>query len=103
MATLTPAERSERMARVRGRKNASTELRLAKLFRKTGIKMARPTHYSHPIRRDLVRVLYHERIRLGIPMTRLVDQILTDALRSAESWRILEEVSTGTEPDTRPQ
>lgn len=65
--------------------------------------MARPTHYSPPIRRDLVRVLYHERIRRGIPMTRLVDQILTDALRLTESWRILEEVSTGTEQESTPQ
>ena len=31
--TLTPAERSERMSRVRGRGNKSTELRMVRLFR----------------------------------------------------------------------
>lgn len=38
MDTLTPVERSERMARVRGRGNQSTELRLIALFRQHGIK-----------------------------------------------------------------
>ena len=46
---------------------------------------------SPPIRRALVRVLYHERVRRKIPMTRLVDSILTDALKSTESWRMMEE------------
>lgn len=53
--------------------------------------MAKITHYSHPIRRDLVRALYHERKSRGIPMTRLVDEILTDALRSTDFWRVRED------------
>ena len=53
--------------------------------------MARFAHYSPPIRRELVRVLYHERIRRKIPMTRLVESILTDALKSTESWRMMED------------
>ena len=53
--------------------------------------MARFAHYSPPIRRELVRVLYHERIRRKIPMTRLVDSILTDALKNTESWQMMEE------------
>lgn len=63
--------------------------------------MAKNTHYSPPIRRDLVRVLYHERIRRGIPMTRLVDEILTDALRDTESWRMREEPEQGTDTNHR--
>ena len=31
---------------------------------------------------------HYERIRRGIPMTRLVDEILTDALEQTESWRM---------------
>lgn len=54
-------------------------------------KMAQFTHYSPLIRRDLVRVLYYERLKRGIPMTRLVDEILTEALKSTESWRMREE------------
>jgi hypothetical protein len=54
-------------------------------------KMPRITHYSPVIRRNLVRVLYHERRRRGIPMTKLVDEILTSALKSSESWRFIEE------------
>ena len=48
-------------------------------------------HYSPPIRRELVRVLYHERKRRGIPMTRLVDEILSTALQSTQSWHIMED------------
>ncbi len=59
--------------------------------------MGRPLHYSPAISRDLVRVLYHERKRRGIPMTRLVDEILSEGLRHTESWRMKEE------PDTSPK
>lgn len=52
--------------------------------------MGRPLHYSPVIRREIVQVLYHERKRRGIPMTRLVDEILVNALRNTESWRLLE-------------
>ena len=54
-------------------------------------KMARSAHYSPLIRLELVQVLYHERIRRKIPMTRLVDSILTDALKNTESWQMMEE------------
>ena len=53
--------------------------------------MPRFTHYSPLIRRELVRVLYHERVRRGIPMTRLVDEILSSALQSTQSWRLMED------------
>jgi hypothetical protein len=53
--------------------------------------MARLAHYSPAIRREIVRVLYHERVRRKIPMTRLVESILTDALRNTTSWRLMEE------------
>ncbi len=48
-------------------------------------------YYSPPIRRELVRVLYYERRRRGIPMTKLVDGILCDALQRTDSWRMMEE------------
>jgi len=53
--------------------------------------MARFTHYQPQIRRELVRVLYHERVRRKIPMTRLLENILTDALKGTESWRLAED------------
>ena len=56
--------------------------------------MPRFTHYSPLIRRELVRVLYHERVRRGIPMTRLVDEILSSALQSTQSWRLMEDPPT---------
>jgi hypothetical protein len=40
---------------------------------------------------ELVQVLYPERIRRKIPMTRLVDSILTDALKNTESWQMMED------------
>lgn len=56
--------------------------------------MGRPRHYSPPIRREIIRVLYHERKRREIPMTKLVDEILTQALRLTDSWRLMEEPPT---------
>lgn len=56
--------------------------------------MARMTHYSPVIRRELVRALYHERVRRGIPMTRLVDELLTKALDQRRS-PVIREDSTG--------
>ena len=53
--------------------------------------MARFAHYSPQIRRELVRVLFYERKRRGIPMTRLVDEILSDALQGTQSWRMMED------------
>ena len=53
--------------------------------------MARFAHYSPPIRRELIRVLYYERKRRGIPMTRLVDEILSTALQSTLSWQMMED------------
>jgi len=44
--------------------------------------MARPTCYVPTIRRDLIAALYHERIRRGIPMTRLINEIIERALHS---------------------
>lgn len=53
--------------------------------------MGRSLYYSPSIRREVVSVLYHERRRRGIPMTKLVDEILTDALKATDSWRMMEE------------
>ena len=55
---------------------------------------ARASHYVPTIRRQLVSVLYHERIRRGIPMTKLVDEILTRALEGSDSWKLAEETTT---------
>ena len=54
-------------------------------------KMARPTHYSPVIRRDLVGLLYHEAKRRKKPMTKLVDEILRKALEGNETTRLREE------------
>ena len=53
--------------------------------------MSRPSYYIPAIRWELIEVLYRERVRRKIPMTRLVEDILTEALRKTESWRIMEE------------
>lgn len=48
-------------------------------------------HYSPRISLPLVRVLYRERIKRGIPMTKVVEEILTNALKSTASWQEEEE------------
>lgn len=67
----------------------------------------RPTHYSPQISRFLVSVLYHEAKRRRIPMTRLVDQLLTEQLSQSETWqRIAEEsppyITNNTGADDQP-
>jgi len=63
--------------------------------------MPRPTHYTPAIRRDLVGALYHERIRRGIPMTRLVNQIIEQALSPGTSGRVAE-MPHAPQPTTKP-
>ncbi len=63
--------------------------------------MARPTHYSPVIDRFLVSALYHEARRRSVPMTRLVDGLLTDALRDSEGWRTAQVAATS--PAKTPQ
>jgi hypothetical protein len=53
--------------------------------------MARPRHYSPVISRFLVSVLYHEAKRRQMPMTKLVDVLLREALESAETLKVAEE------------
>ena len=50
--------------------------------------MATPRYYVPTISRSLVRVLYHEGKHRHMPMTRLVDELLTEALIDTPSWQI---------------
>ncbi len=52
--------------------------------------MARAKHYVPEVSKQLVKVLYFEGKRRKMPMTRLVDEILTDALKATPGWRIAE-------------
>jgi hypothetical protein len=66
--------------------------------------MATPTHYVPRISRFLVCALYHEGKRRGEPMTRLVDDLLTDVLCETPGWRLAEkqmETESNTAPDRR--
>jgi hypothetical protein len=49
--------------------------------------MARPTHYVPVISRPVVAVLFHEARRHRIPMTRLVDRLLSESLRGTPGWQ----------------
>lgn len=50
--------------------------------------MSRPAHYSPAIAPHLVKVLYHEARLRRLRMTRLVNQLLTDALRHTHGWTL---------------
>lgn len=56
--------------------------------------MARPRHYSPVISRFLVSVLYHQARHQKIPMTQLVDDLLTQALRGSSGWATATDLST---------
>jgi hypothetical protein len=48
--------------------------------------MAKPRHYSPRMSRFLVAVLYHEAKNRKIPMTKLTDDLLLNALRGSPGW-----------------
>ena len=48
--------------------------------------MPRPRHYSPQLSRFMVSVLYHEAKRRRMPMTKLTDHLLRQALDGSESW-----------------
>jgi len=50
--------------------------------------MARASYYVPTVARHLVKVLYFEGKRRKMPMTRLIDEILTDALKATPGWEI---------------
>lgn len=50
--------------------------------------MPRRTHYSPCIDRMIVCALYHEGRRIRRPMTRLANELLTQALRNTPGWSI---------------
>ena len=49
--------------------------------------MSRRIHYSPRISRDVVCALFHEARQRRLPMTRLVDQLLTVAHTPSKSFR----------------
>lgn len=48
--------------------------------------MSRPRHYSPQLSRFLVSVLYHQAKHRKIPMTKLTDELLQNALRGSPGW-----------------
>lgn len=43
--------------------------------------------YQPAISRPLIAVLYHEARRRSVPMTRLINQLLTESLGDTSSWK----------------
>ena len=58
------------------------------------MKMPRSRHYSPVISRFLISVLYHEARARKIPMTKLTDQLLRQALMNSDGWRTAESLAT---------
>lgn len=52
--------------------------------------MPRLRHYSPALSRFMVSVLYHEAKRRKMPMTKLTDHLLRQALDGSEGWRTAE-------------
>ena len=49
--------------------------------------MARSTHYPPPLSRFNVCALYHQAKQLGIPMTRLANNLVEAGLRDSAGWK----------------
>ena len=63
--------------------------------------MARAKHYVPEVSRHLVKVLYFEGKRRKMPMTRLIDELLTNALKATPGWDIAESESSASEDKDR--
>lgn len=63
--------------------------------------MARAKHYVPDVSRHLVKVLYFEGKRRKMPMTRLIDELLTNALKATPGWEVAESESSGSEDKDR--
>lgn len=59
--------------------------------------MAKSRHYSPALSRFMVSVLYHEAKAQGIPMTRLVDRVLRQALDGSEGWKTTQSLKLETQ------
>jgi hypothetical protein len=66
-------------------------------------KMRKFRHYSPEISRFLVSVLYHEAKARKIPMTKLTDLLLRQALQGTEGWKTAESLGLTTATPTTPQ
>ena len=64
--------------------------------------MAKHRHYSPAISRFLVSALYHEAKARGVPMTKLTDHLLSQALRDTEGWRQAESLRVAEDPAPYP-
>ena len=49
----------------------------------------------------VVKALYHEAKRRGVPMTRLADQLLTGVLKGTPGWHMAEEANGGQQAQKR--
>ena len=48
--------------------------------------MAQSRHYSPQLSRFIVSVLYHQAKHCKVPMTKLTDELLQNALRGTPGW-----------------
>ena len=64
--------------------------------------MPRPKHYSPQISRFIVSVLYHEAKARQIPMTKLTDDLLRQALTDSHGWRQAESLTIAESPPIYP-
>jgi hypothetical protein len=53
--------------------------------------MAKASHYTPPLSRFNVCVLYHQAKDLGIPMTQLANDLVEIALKGSLGWKKAEE------------
>jgi hypothetical protein len=64
--------------------------------------MAKLRHYSPALSRFVVSALYHEAKARRIPMTKLTDHLLRQALRDTDGWRQAETLRVAEDPPPYP-
>ena len=59
-------------------------------------------HYTPPLDRFLVKALYHEARQRDIPMTRLANQIVQQALTGSPGWKQAEQEVAAPQAEAAP-
>ena len=65
--------------------------------------MAKHRHYSPPISRFLVSALYHEAKQRKIPMTKLTDDLLRNALQGSTGLEMATNLTTADQTHDHPR
>jgi len=64
--------------------------------------MSRPAHYVPAVSSFIIKAMWHEARHRRMPMTRLVDELLREALRGTRGWQLAEAETAAVQQPVAP-